>query len=89
VLATSRVEFRTDKAEWRVEGTATVATANVVKIHLGSDLTGPLLGQASVDALGEWSLRLSNGPQPPASRTISIESTRGGVRLAVPVVVRN
>ena len=89
VLATSRVEFRTDKGEWRVEGTATVTNANVIKVHLGNDLTGTLLGQASVDALGEWSLRLANGPQPPASRTISLESTRGGVLLAVPVVVRN
>jgi len=89
VLTTTRVEFRTDKSEWRVEGTATVTTSNTVKIHLGNDLTGPLLGQASVDALGAWSLRLRSGPQPPASGTISLESTRGGVLLAVPVVVRN
>jgi hypothetical protein len=66
-----------------------VTTGNVVKVHLGNDLTGTLLGQASVDALGGWSLRLASGPQPPASRTISLESTRGGVLLAIPVVVRN
>jgi hypothetical protein len=89
VLTTTQVEFRTDKSEWRVEGTATVTTSNTVKIHLGNDLTGPLLGQASVDALGAWSLRLRSGPQPPASGTIRLESTRGGVLLAVPVVVRN
>ena len=88
VLATSQVEFRQSKAEWRIQGTATVVTGNVVKVHLGNDLTGTLLGQASVDALGGWSLRLV-GPQPPASRTISLESTRGGVLLAVPIVVRN
>ena len=35
-----------------------------------------------------WSVRLA-GPQPPASRTVSLESTRGGVLLAIPVVVRN
>jgi K319L-like, PKD domain len=89
VLDTSRVEFRQDKSEWRVEGTATVTTGNIVKVHLGNDLTGTVLGQASVDALGGWSLRLASGPQPPASRTISLESTRGGVKLAIPVVVRN
>jgi hypothetical protein len=66
-----------------------VTNANVIKVHLGNDLTGTLLGQSSVDALGQWSLRLANGPQPPASRTISLESTRGGVLLAIPVVVRN
>ena len=53
VLDTSRVEFRQDKSEWRVEGTATVTTGNIVKVHLGNDLTGTLLGQASVDALGQ------------------------------------
>jgi hypothetical protein len=84
----TQVEFRTSKSEWRIQGTATVTTGNTIKVHLGSDLTGPLLGQASVDALGGWSLRLANGRQPPASRTISIESTRGGVLLAIAVVVR-
>ena len=89
VLDTSQVEFRQSKAEWRIVGTATVVTGNTVKVHLGDDLTGPVLGQASVDALGAWSLRLANGPQPPASRTISLESTRGGVKLAIPIVVRS
>jgi len=89
VLDTSQVEFRQSKAEWRIVGTATVVTGNTVKVHLGDDLTGPVLGQASVDALGAWSLRLASGPQPPASRTISLESTRGGVKLAIPIVVRS
>jgi hypothetical protein len=68
-----------------------VTTGNKVIVHLGNDLTGPILGPSGgndVDALGGWSLRI-NGPAPTASRTISIESTRGGVRLAIPVVVRS
>ena len=89
VLTTSQIEFRTSKTEWRIVGTATVTTGNVITVHLGNTLTGPVLGTASVDALGAWSLRLANGPQPPASRTVSIESSRGGVLLAQAVVVRN
>ena len=89
VLATSQVEFRQSKAEWRVVGTATVTTGNTVTVYLGDTLTGTKLGTASVDALGGWSLRLSGGPQPPASRTISLQSSRGGVKLSIPVVVRN
>ena len=91
VLDTTRVEFRTSKGEWRVEGTATVTTGNAVKIHLGNDLTGPVINSAgsAVDALGVWSFRIPNGPQPTATQTISLESTRGGVRLAIPIVVRN
>jgi hypothetical protein len=90
VLDTTRVEFRTSKGEWRVEGTATVTTGNAVKIHLGNDLTGPVINSAgsAVDALGVWSFRIPNGPQPTATRTISLESTRGGVKLAIPIVVR-
>ncbi len=92
VLDTSQVEFRQSKSEWRVAGTATVVTGNTVKIHLGNDLTGPLLNGPSgspVDALGPWSFRIGSGPQPPASLTISLESARGGVKLAIPIVVRN
>ena len=92
VLDTSQVEFRQSKAEWRIVGTATVTTGNTVKIHLGNDLTGPIINGptgSAVDALGAWSLRIPNGPQPTATRTISLESTRGGVRLAIPIVVRN
>jgi hypothetical protein len=87
----SQVEFRTSKGEWRIQGTAAVTTGNKVIVHLGNDLTGPILGPSGgtdVDALGGWSLRI-NGPAPTASQTISIESTRGGVRLAIPVVVRS
>ncbi|HEV7654858.1 MAG TPA: hypothetical protein VGP36_09015, partial [Mycobacteriales bacterium] len=89
VLTTSQIEFRTSKGEWRVVGTATVTTGNVITVWLGNSLSGTKLGTASVDALGAWSLRLANGPQPPASRTVSIESSRGGVLLAQAVVVRN
>ena len=64
-------------------------TGNVITVRLGNTLTGPVLGTAPVDALGAWSLRLSNGPQPPASRTVSISSSRGGVLLGQAVVVRN
>jgi hypothetical protein len=92
VLDTSQVEFRQDKSEWRIQGTATVTTGNSIKIHLGNDLTGPIINGSAgspVDALGAWSFRIGNGPQPTATRTISIESTRGGVKLAIPIVVRN
>jgi hypothetical protein len=88
VLTTSQIEFRTSKGEWRIVGTASVVTGNVITVWLGNTLSGTKLGTASVDALGAWSLRIANGPQPPASQTVSIESSRGGVLLAQAVVVR-
>ena len=88
VLTTTRVEFRTGTGEWRVEGTAQVVTGNTITIHIGNTLTGTRLGTASPDALGAWSLRLV-GPPPDGTRTVSIESSRGGVLLGVPINVRN
>jgi hypothetical protein len=90
VLTTSQVEFRQSKGEWRIVGTASVTNGNVVTAFLGNTLTGTkLVPSANVDALGGWSIRIPNGPQPTATRTISLSSTRGGVLLAIPVVVRN
>ena len=88
VLTTTRVEYRTGTGEWRVEGTAQVVTGNTITIHIGNTLTGTRLGTASPDALGAWSLRLV-GPPPDGTRTVSIESSRGGILLGVPINVRN
>ncbi|HEY6744578.1 MAG TPA: hypothetical protein VI357_02555 [Mycobacteriales bacterium] len=67
-----------------------MTTGNTVTVYLGDTLGGTKIGTpANVDALGAWSVRLPNGPQPTASRTISIQSSRGGVLLSIPVVVRN
>ena len=88
VLTTTRVEFRTGSGEWRVEGTAQVVTGNTITVHIGNSLNGPVLGSASPDALGAWSVRLI-GPPPDATRTVSIESSRGGLLLGVPINVRN
>ncbi len=88
VLTTTRVEYRTGTGEWRVEGTAQVVTGNTITVHIGNTLNGTTLGTASPDALGAWSLRLV-GPPPDGTRTVSIESSRGGVLLGVPINVRN
>jgi hypothetical protein len=88
VITITRAEYRTGTGEWRVEGTVQVLTGNTVKVHIGNTLNGTLLGTSSPDALGAWSVRLA-GPPPDGTRTVSIESTRGGVLLGVPVNVRN
>jgi hypothetical protein len=88
VLTTTRVEYRTGTGEWRVEGTVQVVTGNTVTVHIGNTLNGTKLGTAVPDALGTWSVRLI-GPPPDGTRTVSIESTRGGILLGVPINVRN
>jgi PKD repeat protein len=89
VLTVTRARVRTGSAEWRVEGTATVTGTNVITIHTGSTLAGPVLGTAAVDPLdGTWRFRQRPSPTP-ASATISIESSAGGQLLAVPVQITN
>ena len=88
VLTTTRVEYRTGTGEWRVEGTAQVITGNTITVHIGNTLAGAKLGTASPDALGAWSVRLV-GPPPDGTRTVSLESSRGGVLLGVPINARN
>ena len=89
VIAVTLAEFRTGGAEWRVTGTSTAVGATVT-IHIGRTLTGPVLGTAVVDAVGNWSFRQKGSTvQPDATRTVSIESNRGAKQLAVPLTVRN
>jgi hypothetical protein len=87
-LTVTRAEFRTGKSEWRVDGTATVITANVVTVYAGPTVGGPVIGTAIVDTLGVWSFRERNSPIP-ASTTISVESSAGGILEGVPVTIRN
>jgi hypothetical protein len=92
VLTTDQVEFRQSKREWRVSGTASIVETNTVTVWVGTTTGAPAvkLGTATVDALGVWSLRLANGTPPNATTPrISIESTRGGRSVNIPVVVRN
>lgn len=87
-FAVAVADLRVAKGEWRVSGTSSAIGAQITVV-IGTNLTGPVLGTATVDALGAWALRLRNSTVTlDASRTISIKSTGGAIRLAVPVAVR-
>jgi hypothetical protein len=75
-------QLRTSTREWRVDGTSTVTTLNTVTVSLTrADGTGrQLIGTATVDATGAWSLRVANGVTPPTGFTrLVAESSQGGV----------
>ena len=81
--------FRT-RGQWIISGTASpFAAGQTVTIHAGSTLAGPVLGTAVVStADGTWSWRKTVPAQNTApSSTISVESTLGFTRLAIPVNV--
>lgn len=85
-LAVTTARYRLGGQEWRVDGTATVLTSNLVTIKLvPRDSTQPeaLVGTASVDpATGTWSFRNKGGPLPAPTgtntNTIHVTSSAGG-----------
>jgi hypothetical protein len=89
-LTVTQAQFRT-RGDWRIRGTSTIpGPGNTITIHNGPTLAGPVIGTIAVDAAGAWDFSLKGtNIVPDASRTISIESTKGGQRLAVPVTVTN
>jgi len=86
-----QAQFRTGKRDWRIRGTDTIAgPGNTITIHIGPTLAGPILGTIAVDVAGAWDFRISGSNiAPDATRTISVESSKGGVRLAIPVSITN
>jgi hypothetical protein len=81
-LTIARARF--NGGRWVVAGTAGSTLQNSVTIHAGSTLTGPVIGVAVVDALGNYQLDVRNSPVPGNTR-VSLESARGGVLLNQPV----
>jgi hypothetical protein len=87
-LAVSLAEYRAGSLEWRVAGTSSAVGATIT-VRRGVDLTGPVIGNATVSAARTWILRVvGSAIQPDASATISIYSSGGATRLAVPVTLR-
>jgi hypothetical protein len=80
-LAITAGEFRTGTREWRVSGTSTVTNLNTVTVYLATTTgtKGAMIGTATVDATGAWSLRVANGVSPTTGSTrLVAESTKGG-----------
>ena len=73
---------------WRIEGTLTGSTQATPQVtaRVGTTITGPIIGTASVGANSSWLLRVtSTTPAPDASNTVSFETNGGSSVLAVPI----
>jgi hypothetical protein len=83
-------QFRT-RGDWRVRGTNSIAgPGNTITIHNGPTLNGPVIGTIAVDVAGAWDFTLKGtNLRPDGTNTISVESTKGGRRLAVPLQITN
>lgn len=73
---------------WRITGTDVGAPAGTtvrIRARVGSTLAGTIIGSAQVATDGRFTVRVSGGPTPDASHTVSLESTAGATLLAVPL----
>ena len=87
-----RAQYRASTREWLVQGVINNGTSTSVRLYIGRDFTGPVLGTAPVAADGRWRFQLPgapDNPQPDATNTISVQGLNGGgSRLAFPLAVR-
>lgn len=78
VLVVNRAVFR--RGTWRIEGTST-RPGSVVTLHLGN-ATGPVIGQATADAVGAWRVRGTSTVTPVGNATVTAVSISGATASA-------
>lgn len=90
LVVTTSVYRKLTKA-WQVKGTSSVVKpTNTITVHYGPDLSGPVIGMATVALNGQWTLNVANSTIIAATgATISIESSNGSMLLAIPVKITN
>jgi len=89
VITVQRAQFRSNKDEWRVDGTTTVpGPGNLIHVHVGNNINGDLVGTVVVDALGTWRLRPGDpNISPNVDETVTVHSSSGTI-ITVPLQVR-
>jgi PKD repeat protein len=75
--------FRTGRGEWRVTGNSSILSGQRITVVLGSTPQGRTIGSATVDAVGAFSIRAGNVPDPrttPTAQTlVTVVSATGGL----------
>ncbi|HET9861093.1 MAG TPA: hypothetical protein VFQ19_15030 [Nocardioidaceae bacterium] len=92
VLTVDSAQYRADKREWRISGTASISTVNQVSVYLQkTNGTRTLLGTSPVSApiapatVGDWGIRVRGGATSVAGDTLTVESSRGGELTGVTI----
>ena len=75
VVTVSRAQYRADKREYKISGTAADTTLNRVHIRTSTGVTIQL--NVAVAADGTWSVDLRNGPLLPTDNRINVTSDSG------------
>jgi hypothetical protein len=90
VVTVTRAQYRADKREYRISGTAADTTANRVHLRLGNVIGSGTTIQLNVpvNADGTWSVDLRNGPTLPTNNVFNVKSDSGGGIVSVMTRVR-
>jgi hypothetical protein len=79
VVTVTRAQYRADRREYRIQGTAQDTTANQVDVRIGGVIGSgtPIRLDVPVNADGTWSIDLRNGPTLPTSNRFNVVSDSG------------
>ena len=94
VINFTKAQYVQSKRQWGIEGTNTPAppagTTVTMTIHAGPTIAGPVIGvatQLAGSTTWKFTSAINSPVNPDVTRTVSVESSRGGVRLAFPHTV--
>jgi hypothetical protein len=85
VVTVTRAQYRADRREYKIQGTAQDTTANRVHLRLG-DVAGSgatIQLNVPVAADGTWTVDLRNGPALPTNNRFNVTSDSGAKTVAV------
>ncbi len=86
-ISVDKAVLRAQIMKWRIEGTSSTV-GSIITIYAGVDLTGPAIGTATVDPIGNWIFEGKSISSPGASGSISVVSTGGVPLLNQPLSIR-
>jgi hypothetical protein len=97
VLTVTKAQFTTRTKWWQITGkdktsaatTGKAILGNKITLYLGPDTTGPVIGEATVNAFGSWTISRINSPVDPGAATqVTAESDLGDVVTFSPITIR-
>jgi len=79
-LTVTKATYTASTKWWQISGKSTAKSYNQITLYVGSDTTGEVIGTATVNVYGNWSLSNPNSPVDPAGAGfITAQSTIGTV----------
>lgn len=77
---TATAEYRADKREWRIGGSASITANNTIT---AVDANGTLIGRATVLADGSWTIRVRNSNATATAHAVVTSSAGGSIQVPV------